>query len=43
MKKVLQIGNEVKLKKEEIKELMNLSLSDVEQDVKLQLIKNLYP
>ncbi|MDD5434989.1 MAG: transposase [Nitrospira sp.] len=43
MKKVLQIGNEVKLKREQIKELMNLSLSDVEQDVKLQLIQDLIP
>lgn len=43
MKKVLQIGNEVKLKKEQIKELMNLSLSDVEQEMRLQLIQELIP
>lgn len=43
MKKVIQIGNEVKLKKEQIKELMNLSLSDVEQEMKLQLIQELIP
>lgn len=38
MKKLLQMGNEVKLKRVQIKELMNLSLNNVEQEMRLQLI-----
>lgn len=43
MKKVLQMGKEVKLKREQIKEYMNLSVSDVEQEMRLQLIQELIP
>lgn len=43
MKEVLQIGSEVKLKKDQVKKLMNLSFSDVEHEMKLQLIQDLIP
>lgn len=43
MKKLLQMGKEVKLKREQIKELMNLSLNDVGQEMRLQLIQELIP
>lgn len=43
MKKLLQMGKEVKLKREQIKEWMNLSVRDVEQEMRLQLIQELIP
>ena len=43
MKKVLRVGKDVKAKRSRVKELMDLKLSAVEMDIKLQLIQELIP
>ena len=43
MRKVLRVGRDVKARRSRVKELMNLKLSALELDIKLQLIQELIP
>ncbi|MCK4789519.1 MAG: hypothetical protein KAV87_37605, partial [Desulfobacteraceae bacterium] len=43
MRRVLRVGKDVKGKRARVKELMGLNLSDLEVDIKLQLIRELIP
>jgi len=43
MRKVLRVGKDVKARRIRVRELMNLKLSDLEMDIKLQLIQELIP
>lgn len=43
MRKVLEVGKDVKRRRARIKELMSLDLSDFEMDIKLELIQDLIP
>jgi hypothetical protein len=43
MRKVLRVGKDVKAKRSRVKELMDLRLSALEMDMKLQLIQELIP
>ena len=43
MRKVLRVGKDVKARRIKVRELMNLKLSDLEMDIKLQLIQVLIP
>ena len=43
MGEVLRVGRDVKARKSRVKELMNLKLSALELDIKLQLIQELIP
>ena len=43
MRRVLRVGKDVKGRRARVKELMGLNLSDLEVDIKLQLIRELIP
>jgi len=43
MRKILQVGKDVKARRSRVRELMNLKLSSLELDIKLQLIQELIP
>ena len=43
MRKVLRVGKDVKARRSRVKELMDLRLSALEMDMKLQLIQELIP
>ena len=43
MRRVLRVGRDVKARRARVKELMSLDLSELEMDVKLQLIQALIP
>ncbi len=43
MRKILRVGKDVKAKRSRVRELMNLKLSSLELDIKLQLIQELIP
>jgi putative transposase len=43
MRRVLQVGKDVKARRVKVKELMSLNLSELEMDIKLQLIQELIP
>ena len=43
MKRVLQARKDVKARRAKVKELMSLNLSEIEMDIKLQLIQELIP
>jgi putative transposase len=43
MKKLLRVGKDVKARRARVKELMDLNLSTLERDLKLQLIQELIP
>ena len=38
MRRLLRVGKDVKIRSVRVKELMALSLSDLEMDIKLQLV-----
>ena len=43
MRKILRVGKDVKARRSRVRELMNLKLSALEMDIKLQLIQELIP
>jgi len=43
MRKILRVGKDVKERRSRVRELMNLKLSALELDIKLQLIQELIP
>jgi len=43
MRKVLRVGNDVKVRRARVKELMKLKIGELEMDLKLQLIQELIP
>jgi len=43
MRKILRVGKDVKARRSRVRELMNLKLSSLELDIKLQLIQELIP
>ena len=43
MKRLIQVGKDVKARRTKVKELMGLSLRDVDREVKVQLIQELIP
>lgn len=43
MRRILQVGKDVKVRRARVKELMSLNLSELEMDIKLQLIQELIP
>lgn len=43
MRKVLRVGKDVKARRSRVKELMDLRLSALEMDMRLQLIQELIP
>ncbi len=43
MRKVLRVGNDVKVRRARLKELMKLKIGELEMDLKLQLIQELIP
>lgn len=43
MRRLLQVGKDVKVRRARVKELMSLNLSELEMDIKLKLIQELIP